>query len=203
MITTRWGRARIWAVAAAGASTGLVLAAGAGPAGAVAPRVTVNATYSCTATVLGSAHTFTSPISIASVAPAKVAPGAAVKLTGFQSKVTIPASLVSTAESYGVTYVSASGFTWYIHATDAKVANVNAGVGLSIPKTNLPKPAKNVTVAVPAVAKTVGTWTAGTAGTMTFTDSTLKFTLNDNLGVAVPVSCVPKPAIVLAKTIVT
>jgi hypothetical protein len=38
---------------------------------------------------------------------------------------------------------------------------------------------------------------------MTFTDGILKFTLNDNLGVAVPVACTPKPAVTLAKTTVS
>jgi hypothetical protein len=205
MISTRWGRARTFAVAGAAAATGLVLAVGAGPAGAAAPRTvhSVATTYSCSATVLGSAHTFTSSITLSGTVPASVAaPGDKVSMTGFQSKVTIPASLVSTAETYGVTWVSAGGFVWYIRATDAKVAPVNAGSGLSIPQTTLPKPAANVTVTVPKTAKTVGPWTSSAKGTMVFTDGILKFTLNDNLGLSVPISCTPKPAVTLGKTTV-
>lgn len=206
MITTRWGRARTWAVAGTGAATGLVLAISAGPAGAVAPRTiqrSVSATYSCTATIFGSPHSFTSPISMSGKTPTTVKPGVKVSMTGFQSKVTIPKSLVQTAESDGVTSISASAFTWDLKATDAKVATVNAGPGISLASTPLPNPAANLVVTLPKAAKTVSGWVAVKAGTMTITDSTLKFTLNDNFNVAVPVSCTPHPAVTLAKTTVS
>lgn len=209
MITTRWGRARTWAVAGAGAATGLVLAIGAGPAGAVAPRATVSATYACTTTVLGQTETFTSPIKITGSTPAgPVAPGALVKMTGFYSKVTIPKTLVAKAESYGVTWISGKITTWTINATHATAKSKNAAgsTGIAIPKRTLPKPAAAVTIRVPGgtATRTVGPWTAAAgAGTMTFTDGTLKFTLNDNLGVSLTVTCNPHPAVTISKTTVS
>lgn len=180
------------------------LAVAAAPVGATARTThSVSATYSCTATVLGSAHTFTSAITLSGTTPATVAPGAYVKMTGFQSKVTIPASLISMAEKYGVKWVSGTSFSWMINATDATVKAKNAGKGLAIPQTNLPTPAADVTVTLPSSPKSVGSWIASAAGTMTFTDGHLKFTLNDNLGVSVPVSCNPKPAVTLSKTTVS
>jgi hypothetical protein len=209
MITTRWGRARTWAVAGAGAATGLVLVLGAAPAGAVAPRATVSATYACTTTVLGQTETFTSPISITGKTVAgPVAPGTLVKMTGFYSKVTIPQSLVAKAESYGVTWVSGKITSWSINASHAttKTKNAAGSTGLAIPQTNLPNPAAAVTIRVPSgtTTKTVGPWTAAAgAGTMVFTDGTLKFTLNDNLGVSLSVTCSPHPAITISKTTVS
>jgi hypothetical protein len=186
------------------AGAGTTILAGAVPAGANTRTIhSVSATYTCVATVLGSGHTFTSPITLSGTTPATVAPGASVTMTGFQSKVTIPASLIQSAEGYGVTWVSGSSFSWTINATDALVKGKNAGRGLSIPKTNLPTPAAAVTVTLPVTPKSVGPWTAGTAGKMTFTDGHLKFTLNDNVGVSVPVSCSPKPAVTLSTTTVS
>ncbi|HEV2361935.1 MAG TPA: DUF6801 domain-containing protein [Acidimicrobiales bacterium] len=203
--TSRWVRASRWAVTGGVFASGLLFGLGTPAANAsTAPR-TVSATYSCSTVVLGSTHTFVSPIAISGKTPTSVAPGAKVSMTGFQAKVTIPSSLVSTAESYGVTYFNGNIKTWYVNATDSKNKSVNAaGTGITIPKTNLPKPAANVTITVPAAAKTIGTWTAGTtAGAMTFTDGGLIFTLNDNLGVALTVTCSPKPAATISKTTVT
>lgn len=168
---------------------------------AAAPRVT--ATYSCKATVLGSPHTFASPSRMAGKTPVTVAPGAVVKMTGFQAQVTIPSAIVALFEKSGMTWISGSSVTLDLNASDAKTATVNAGKGLAIPQTSLPKPAANVTIALPTTAKTVGSWTPVAAGTMTFTDGIIKTALNDNVGKTVPVSCTPKPAVTLSKTTVS
>ena len=155
------------------------------------------------ATVKASGHTFTLAASIAGKTPAKAASMTTVKMTGFQAEITIPASLIQVLEQSGMTWISGSAFTFDINASDAVTKSKNAGTGLSIPKTSLAKPAANFTFTVPATAKTVGPWTAAAKGTMVFTDGKLKFTLNDNLGSAVPVSCSPKPAVTLSKTTVS
>ena len=207
--TSRWARARRWALAGSAVAGSLALAAGVAPAGASVSRLvgktTVAATYACSTVVLGTTHTFTSPIAITGTFPTTVKPGGSVSMTGFQAKVTIPSTLVATAEQYGVTWFSGHISTWYINSTDAKVKSVNAAgsTGIVIPKLTLPKPAASISVKVPAIAKTVGPWIAVAAGTMTFTDGGLHFTLADNLGVSLTVNCSPHPAVTLGHTTVS
>lgn len=187
-IASRWGRARTAVVASGALASGLMLALGAAPAGASTTPHATSVSYTCGDSITSTK--FTSPISITATPTKTVAPGKTTSLTGFQVSVTIPESVVSEAESFGITWVDGTIKTFDINATDAKTAAVNAaGKGITLPKTTLPKPAKAVSMKVPAKAITVGTWTAKAKGTMTYSSGNLDFTLNDSLGVAVTVTC--------------
>jgi len=126
-----------------------------------------------------------------------------VSMRHFQSKLTLPEGFIALLQAAGATWISWSVSPWYISATDATPKSLTVGKGLSIPKTTLPKPAASMTFTLPASSKTVGPWHAVSKGTMTFTDGRLKFTLNDNLGVAVPANCSPKPAVTMSATTVS
>ena len=188
-----------WAVSAIVLAIGVVLALGAAPASAA-----VSATYTCTASLPSGVHSFTSPITISAHTPASVeGPGATVKMTNFEITVTIPQEIIEAALRDGVTWFSGKFTTFYIDATDAKTAtrfNMAGGQGITIPKTNLPNPAQNLTLMLHS--KTVGTWTASQKGTMIFTNGDIRFTLNENFAIPIAVSGSPSPAVTVSKTIV-
>jgi hypothetical protein len=199
--TSRWVRARTWAVVAVGAASALPLVFGAAPAGAATGRK-VSVTYSCTASVpIVGNETFSSPIAVSGKTPASVAPGGAVKMTGFQSSVTISSSFVNEAISYGITSISGKITTFDILATDAKSATVNAAKkAITIPSTKLVEN-EALTLTLPKTAITIGSWTASKKGKMTFTSGKVAFSLVTSLA-TVPVSCTAsKPPAISTTTV--
>lgn len=183
----------IRAILVACVSAGLLLAATALPAAASVP-----ATYVCTTNVTGP-QTFKASIhAVPSASSYK--PGAAVSLSGFQVVLTIPSSLVSLVESFGITSVSGVVTTFTVATTDAAPASLNvAGKGFAVPTTKLPKVPSSVSVKFPAQPATIKGWKAGTVpGTITFRTGQVVLTVSDNLGDTLPVICTPKPSALLA-----
>jgi len=177
----------------------LALAAGAAPAGAAVPKTAVKATYSCSATALGKTYTYAGSISVSGTTPAKAAPKSAVSMTGWQVVVAIPASIVNEVYKYTHT-ISGTLTTFDIVSTD-NAGTVNAAApGIKTGTITL-KPNTALSIKLPGTAKTVGKWTAGPSGTMTFSTGKVAIALSV-LGVNVPVTCSPKPAAVISKTTV-
>jgi hypothetical protein len=197
-------RVRAGMVATAAGGCALVLGAlSASPA--IAAKV--NATYACTQTAFGQTYSFTMPFTVQASSPTTVAPGTSVKLHNFQLHFTLPASYVSQAEASGVTSISGKFEIFDVSATDAQPTVVNAfPSGARIPTKALPKPPAAVRFAVPSTPITIGTWTAVSKGTMTFTTGSATFKLNEQTAsgiVSVPVTCTPHPAVEITQTAVT
>jgi hypothetical protein len=103
----------------------------------------------------------------------------------------------------GLTWISGKVTVLNINATDAKTRTINMGKGLTIAEVTLPETDIGVTVSLPAKPTTVGHWTAGTKGTMTFSNGTFSYTVSDNLRVSMSLSCSAHPAKTLASTTVS
>lgn len=176
----------------------LGLAVGVPSAGALARSVA--APYSCSTQVLGMTHTLSLPMSVSGATPAKVAPGAKVTMSGWQLTVTVPASLVNEFLRYGVNTLSGRLTNFTIASTNSTGAVNAAGKGIPLPHSPL-QANTPVTVKLPSTPKAIGTWTAGTAGTMTFRTGKALLTFS-GLGAPVPVTCLPKPSTTISHTTV-
>jgi hypothetical protein len=162
--------------------------------------------YECAVTGLGAQQLYLEPVVItASSAPA-FKPGAPVHLSRFQANVTIPSSIVALMEAAGMKSVDGIVNPWYVKATDVvtKKSNVDLPSGFTIPTINLPKTPASVSFVVPATARAVGSWTAGSqAGTITFSTGALKFILRGSPeGISLPVTCIPHPTAPIAQATV-
>jgi hypothetical protein len=199
-ITSRWGRARTVAVAGGAVASGLLLLAGAAPAGAsasaVSPRVV--AKYSCSATIpVVGKKSWAGTITVLGTATKTVAPGGAVSVSGWQAQVTIPKSLVDEAGAYASS-IGGKLTTFNISATDSKTKTINAaGKGITIPTTKISKTSPALTFKLPATPTTVKGWTAVSKGTMTFTtgNAVLNLTAATIIGnESVVATCIATPA---------
>ncbi len=163
------------------------------PSGAVAPAP-VSVSYTCSLPGLGS---YTGAVNVAANIPATVKLKGKVTLTGVQMSVTVPASLVNEAISFGLTKVSGTVTTADITATDATVPTVNA---TATPKAFGPvKLVANqpLTVKFPKSPARVGTWSPAGPGTMTFSTGDVAISAFGQT-----VSCSPAGADVLGSTTV-
>lgn len=147
----------------------------------------VAVTYACS-TSLGT--TLTAPAAVTGATPAKIAPGSKVSMTGFQAKVTIPASFVTElVDLLGLKNLSGELATFNIVSTN-KASTVNAaGKGIKFGPLALTS-GKGLTIGLPAKPTTVGSWTAGTKGTMTFRPGKLEMTANVQ-GTPLSLTCKP------------
>src|SRR5579871_3410586 len=188
---------RVSAIVAACGLAGLLLATGAAPAGASAESVSA-AKYSCTNPVSGT-QIFTAAIH-ADPSATSYKPGATtVSLTGFQVSLTIPASLISLAETFGVSSVTGQVTTFDLAGTNVTPTLRNVAKGFTVPSTKLPKPAKAITVKFPTAPVTIKGWKAGTkAGTMTFRTGAVVLSIGDNIGDLLTVTCAPSPVATIA-----
>ncbi len=196
----RWVRARRLALAGTAVAGTLALAAGAAPAGASVGKTiekTVTATYSCSASALGKTYTYTGSIVVAGTTPAKVAPKSKVTMTGFQTTVTVPASIVNQVIKYTKT-ISGTLKTFDVVSTDTTGTVNAAGTGIKFGPLTLVAN-KPLVVKLPGTAKSISGWIAGTTGTMVFSTGKVAITLSV-LGISVPVNCTPKPAAVISKS---
>jgi hypothetical protein len=191
------------ALVLAGALVGAVACSGlaATPAGAVVPR-TASVNYNCKT----SFGTLTFPVSVTGTTPKTVAPGAKVSMTGTQVKVTIPAADVNLVMLLGTT-ASGSAKTLDVNSTDATTTTINAAGTAGI-KFGPYKLVKNtaLVIALPAKGMTVGTWTAKSKGTMTFTPSSAVLSITISGGKSPTTStdtCAPAKAATIATTTVS
>jgi hypothetical protein len=206
-ITSRWGRARTVAVAGGAVASGMLLLAGAAPAGAsastVAPKVV--AKYACSAKipVIGT-KSWSGTITVLGASTKTVAPGGAVSIAGWQAQVTIPKALVDEAGAYASS-IGGKLATFTINATDAKVKGVNAaGKGITVPTVKISKTSPALTFKIPATPTTVKGWTAGTKGSMVFStgNAVLDLTADTIIGnEAVTVTCIATPATLSTTTV--
>jgi hypothetical protein len=166
---------RVVAVAFALAGTGAAtLAVAAAPAAASTHIRTITYNDTCTYSVLGQTGSNSYPVTVAATAPASVVHGTKVTLTGVQFSVTIPASLIQKAISYGATaIISPSKVTkLYINATDtistASKVNVTR-TAFTIPQITLANyKTTGYTLKVPAAPASKSGWIGAAAGTMNF-----------------------------------
>ena len=205
-VTTNWVRVRrLMATGVAGAGLA-ALAVGVLPAGAAAPDKTVSASYNCTVSVLTYSLSYAVTASVTATAPATVAPGAKVSVSHLQTTLTVPASFVNEALSFGAGTISGTLTTADITATDAKVALVNtAGTGVAIPTLTLVS-GQALNVELPPTPAKVGPWTAKKAGTMKFSTGEVAATLKTTSKIGpltVSLNCAPNPAAVIGKTTVS
>jgi hypothetical protein len=193
-------RATHMPVPAVAAIAALALVIAVPVAGAV-PRAST--TYSCTATVPvsgGETITYSRPITVHGNAPRTAAPNSKVSLTGVEFKLTIPARVINQVIRLSKK-VSADVTTLDIVSTN-RPATVNvAGKGIVISPLTLVSDA-TLTLQLPNPPTTVGPWTAGSAGPMSFRTGNVALTLTA-AGKKVPVSCHPKPAVTISTTTVS
>jgi hypothetical protein len=157
------------ALASAGALTGALVLGSAQAAGASTLSGTIP--YSCPISVSGSVVTTpTLDIGVTATAPASVAPGGSITLTGVSTSTTVPATLVTELVSLlHVTSFGGTVVTFDFNATGATPATVNgapsgSGATFSV-KVQTGHPA---TIVVPTTGpETVGPWTAGQSGNVT------------------------------------
>jgi hypothetical protein len=170
----------------AGAATHLVLA-------------TVKAPYSCNSPI----GSVSAPVTVSGTTPATAAAGAAVKMTGYQVKVHIPAADVNRV--IGLTHAkSAKGTvtTLDVRATDAKTAIVNAAKKpISFGPVALVMN-KALTLSVPAKPATIGSWISQSSGKMTFSPGAMVLTI-DVGAFAVKATCKPSSTETLSTTTVS
>lgn len=124
-------------------------------------------------------------------------------MTGFQSKVTIPESLVEALIKKGATAVTMEATVLDVHASDAKPGNDNAAnTPISYGPVTL-YPSMSAVFLLPQYPITIGRWTASKAGTMNFTAGNAVLTLTAPK-LTVDVKCKPqKPPVTIATTTVS
>lgn len=196
IVTTRVERARGWAMALAGGATVMALAAGMSPASGAVPRVPpathkVSSVYDCNNSTTGAVKF---AVSAAGATPGTVAPGSAVKMTGFQMIVTLPGSVATDLLKYGYRSLSGRASTLDVNSTDAKTKTVNAAKKpLTFPSVKLVK-GQAIPIKFPASPATIGSWTPVSKGTMSFTMGNATITLTvPSLG-SLTFTCTPSPA---------
>jgi hypothetical protein len=165
-------------------------------------RPQLSASYRCSA---GAAGSVTTSATIAGKTAANIkGPGSDVRMTGFQSTVSIPGSVFDKAYRLGVRSFSGKLSTFDIKATDARKSTVNvAKTPFKFgPIKLLPKNNPSATVNFPAKPSTIGPWVAKAAGTMTFETGTSVIVLTaPGLG-SITAVCSPHPVAVLSTTTV-
>src|SRR5580658_7433318 len=147
------------ALASAGALTGAIVLAGAQSAGAV----TSSTPYSCN---IAGVVTETLNIGVTATAPASVAPGGTVTLTGVTESVTVPATLVTLLIDFEhISSFAGTISTYDFSATGASPATLNAETGAGATFSVSVKSGVAATITVPTTGpQTVGPWTAGSSG---------------------------------------
>lgn len=182
-------------------SLGIAALALPGQAGATVQRATTTGTYTCTGSALGQSFTYTGTVAISGTFPASVKPSTAFTMTGFQTKVTIPAATVNQILAYTST-ISGRVSTFDIKASSGTTTVNAAGKGISIPTTTLHSNTP-LTLTLPKAPVTVTGFKSGpSAGTITFSTGKIGITISV-LGISVSVSCTPKPVATLGHTTVT
>lgn len=160
----------------------------------------ITAKYRCSSNVGGSA---TASATVVGKTPKSVSkPRTAVRMTGFQSIVSIPGSVFDKAYQAGVRSFSGKITKFDITATDATKAVVNVaktpfkfGPIKLLPKNNPP-----ATIKLPKNPATIGPWTAKAKGTMSFRTGTTVLVLTaPGLG-SITAVCAPAPAALLSTT---
>lgn len=173
-----------------------------GPASALGPPAGVPpvTSYSDTCSVAGVIN-FGVTVDFFGQAPGATHPGRSVDLHAVRSTATIPASFVNLA--VGVLHLSSLNFTII-------AANINATNTVEGTENTLPAPVTvNVALTagqpasfqIPTTPATVGPWTAGSSGTITFTPGKVIETVTV-FGLTLPVTCSPTSEPVLGTTVI-
>jgi hypothetical protein len=133
-------------------------------------------------------------VTFSGTTPAGVSVGTSVVISGFQSTVSVPGSLLDEAYSYGVRSISADVSAFDITATDADVSAVNVvKKPVKVGHTRLlPSGNPSLAIAVPKKPAKVGSWVASAPGAMVFSPGDATFHLKTNLG-SLDVQCTPSP----------
>jgi hypothetical protein len=194
------GAAAISATATLG---GLAIVGGATPAGALGPPSTVPpvTNYTETCSVLG-IISFPVTVSTFVTAPGGTQAGHSVDMHAFRSTVSIPASFVDLGISIlGLSSLSGQVTTVDINTTNTTNGTVNA-TPTPVPFSVALTEGQPATFTVPNTPATVGPWTAGSSGTITYTPGDVDLSVSA-LGLSIPVTCAaPSPAPALATTVI-
>jgi hypothetical protein len=166
----------------------------------ISPTTNVKAPYKCAAPIFGVNDSYLVQIVVSGITPLRVAPNATFSMTAFQAVVTLPPVLVNTLAAAGAKSATATASLIQMSATNAQSATVNAaGTGIVAP-TAAVGTNKVVSFAFPTASKTIGTWTAGKAGSvMSFSAGTIDFVLNTTTS-TIPFTCTPQPPTTLTDT---
>jgi hypothetical protein len=178
------------------------LAISSGPAGAVGPKGNQPAvmTYTVNCPVLFATVPVT--VNFFGRAPGATPPGAPVVLSGVRITVSLPASVVNLSiQELGFTSLGAQITADNINATNTTEGTVNATpTPVTFTVTLIPnQPFVHQVLSTPA---TVGPWTAGGSGTITFTPGDLDVTLVAPGGLSESSSCTPATTPTLATTVI-
>jgi len=189
------------AVAVTATLGSLVIASG--PAGALGPPSGVPpvSTYTENCNVLGIIQ-FPVTVDTFARAPGGTQPGASVDLHAFLSTVSIPASFVDLGiQILGLTSLSGQISTVDIDATNTTAGTVNA-TPTPIPFSVQLTEGQPASFQFPSTPATVGPWTAGPSGTITYTPGAIELSVNA-LGLSIPLACTPtSPPPTLATTVI-
>lgn len=145
---------------------------------------------------------FTFSAGVSGTTPANIQHGSAVKMTGFQVSVTVPASIVNRLISLGIHSVTMNTSLVDINATDASPKTVNAAnppISYGPVALHQNKPAIFL---LPASPITIGPWTAKTVGTMLFKTGNVTVVVSDS-SFSLTLTCKPGPAVTISKTTVS
>ena len=134
-------------------------------------------------------------------APGSTQPGLPVVLSGVRSKATVPASFVNLA----INVLGLKSLSFTITEADLNASNTVEGtentlpapIDVTVPLT-LNQPA---TFQIPSAPATVGPWTAGSSGTISFTPGNVDETTTV-LGLTLPITCTPTTEPVLGHTVI-
>lgn len=178
------------AIAATAVLGGLAMTSG--PAGALGPPLSVPplTTYTSNCSVLG---IITFPVTVTTFAavPGATPAGGSVDLYAFRSTVTVPASFVDLGIAFlGLTSLDGQLTTVDINATNTTNGPVNA-TPTPIPFSVTLTEGQPANVTLPSTPATVGPWTAGSSGTITYTPGELAFSVSA-LGLSIPIVCTPE-----------
>lgn len=187
-------RRAVWAakIGGAGVITACValggLGVGSDPAGALA--VPPLNTYTSDCNVLG---IITFPVTVTTfvAVPDGTSAGGNVALHAFRSTVSVPASFVD----LGIALLGLTSLSGQLTAVDINATNTTNGSVNAIP-TPMPFSAtltegQPATFTLPSKPATVGPWTAGSSGTITYTPGEIDFSVNA-LGLSIPIVCTPE-----------
>jgi hypothetical protein len=178
------------AIAATAVLGGLALASG--PAGALGPPLSVptQTAYTSSCSVLGIIN-FPVTVTTFAAVPGGTSAGGTVNLQAFRSTVTVPASFVDLGISLlGLTSLNGQLTTVDINATNTTNGTVNA-VPTPEPFSVTLTEGQPANVTLPTTPATVGPWTAGNIGTITYTPGELAFSVSA-LGLSIPIVCTPE-----------
>jgi hypothetical protein len=165
-------------------------------AGVIKPSV--SATYSCKSSLGISSWS----ADVTGTTPGSVTPGTPVSMTGFQATVTIPASLVDELITKGATAVTMEATVLDVNSTDAKPKTVNSArshIKFGPVKLYEGMPA---VFPLPQYPITIGTWTAGSKGTMVFTAGSAELILTASK-LTVKATCKPSSHTTISTTTVS